>query len=318
MNFDVFNGDADGICALIQLRLAFPLDAQLVSGVKRDIDLLSRVTSTSGDQLTVLDISLDKNRRPLLEMLKNNVRIFFVDHHFSGEIPAHPCLTSIIDTDTSICTSLLINRHLQGRYLAWAVVGAFGDNLLNTARQAAKALHITESQLTPLQQLGICINYNAYGATVADLQIAPADLFRQLLVYQSPFDFMTDQPAIYQQLLTAYMDDMQRANTMIPAFQNENIAVFILPDEKWSRRVSGVWGNDLANLYPDRAHAVLSVNANGGYQVSVRAPLNRKTGADELCARFPSGGGRKAAAGINHLAEQQLTAFIDAFRLQYG
>ena len=35
--FDVFNGDADGICALIQLRLAEPRDTTLITGVKRDI-----------------------------------------------------------------------------------------------------------------------------------------------------------------------------------------------------------------------------------------------------------------------------------------
>ncbi|MEJ2533090.1 MAG: DHH family phosphoesterase, partial [Halioglobus sp.] len=42
MNFDVFNGDADGICALLQLRKAQPLESTLVTGVKRDINLLSR------------------------------------------------------------------------------------------------------------------------------------------------------------------------------------------------------------------------------------------------------------------------------------
>src|SRR5678815_3472044 len=40
--FDVFNGDADGICALHQLRLADPLDSTLVTGLKRDIALLNR------------------------------------------------------------------------------------------------------------------------------------------------------------------------------------------------------------------------------------------------------------------------------------
>ena len=35
MHFDVFNGDADGICALLQLRQTFP-DSKLVTGVKRD------------------------------------------------------------------------------------------------------------------------------------------------------------------------------------------------------------------------------------------------------------------------------------------
>ena len=39
--FDVFNGDADGICALLQLRQHTPRIATLITGVKRDIGLLS-------------------------------------------------------------------------------------------------------------------------------------------------------------------------------------------------------------------------------------------------------------------------------------
>ena len=59
---DVFNGDADGICALQQLRLAEPIQSVLVTGVKRDINLLQDVQAGKGDEVTVLDISLDKNR----------------------------------------------------------------------------------------------------------------------------------------------------------------------------------------------------------------------------------------------------------------
>ena len=33
-----------------------------------------------------------------------------------------------------------------------------------------------------------------------------------------------------------------------------------LADEAWARRVSGVFGNDLANQSPDRAHIVLTLN----------------------------------------------------------
>lgn len=33
INIDIFNGDADGICALIQLRLAEPLDTRLITRV---------------------------------------------------------------------------------------------------------------------------------------------------------------------------------------------------------------------------------------------------------------------------------------------
>lgn len=40
---DVFNGEADCICALLQLRLASPRDPELVTGVKRDIALLKQM-----------------------------------------------------------------------------------------------------------------------------------------------------------------------------------------------------------------------------------------------------------------------------------
>jgi hypothetical protein len=66
MNHDVFNGDADGICALHQLRLAFPATNNLVTGTKREIDLLQRVEAGSGDEVTVLDLALSKNRKPCL------------------------------------------------------------------------------------------------------------------------------------------------------------------------------------------------------------------------------------------------------------
>ena len=65
---DVFNGDADGICALHQLRLAAPRESRLVTGAKRDIELLARVVAQPGDSVTVLDVSLDRNRAGLLRL----------------------------------------------------------------------------------------------------------------------------------------------------------------------------------------------------------------------------------------------------------
>ncbi|MFZ8890176.1 MAG: DHH family phosphoesterase, partial [Pseudomonadales bacterium] len=63
--YDVFNGDADGICALLQLRLAMPAESTLITGVKRDIDLLKQVAAGPGDEITVLDVSMDTNRAAL-------------------------------------------------------------------------------------------------------------------------------------------------------------------------------------------------------------------------------------------------------------
>ena len=96
----VFNGDADGLCALQQLRLADgPAAAHgaLVTGVKRDIDLLGRVAGGAGDDCTVLDVSLDVNRAGLNTLLAAGVRVRYFDHHFAGEIPAHPGLEAHID-----------------------------------------------------------------------------------------------------------------------------------------------------------------------------------------------------------------------------
>jgi nanoRNase/pAp phosphatase (c-di-AMP/oligoRNAs hydrolase) len=83
-----------------------------------------------------------------------------------------------------------------------------------------------------------------------------------------------------------------------------------LPNEPWARRVSGVLGNELANRNPAKACGIVTENADGSYLVSIRAPLNNRTGADELARQFPTGGGRKAAAGINALPPEQLDEFL--------
>ncbi|HEX6003870.1 MAG TPA: acetyltransferase, partial [Burkholderiales bacterium] len=59
--YDIFNGDADGICALQQLRLEDPRPSVLVTGAKREIALVERVMPGAGDELTVLDLSFRVN-----------------------------------------------------------------------------------------------------------------------------------------------------------------------------------------------------------------------------------------------------------------
>lgn len=317
MNFDVFNGDADGICALLQLRLAEPADSMLVTGVKRDISLLQRVDAKAGDKVAVLDISLDKNRQPLDALLERQVEVFYADHHQATNVPSHPLLRSLIDTDANICTSLLVDQYLNHRYTAWAVTAAFGDNLEDSAVRAAQGLRLSIEQIQQLRQLGVCINYNAYGERVDDLYFPPDELYRQLYGFKTPFDFIEDKSDIYKALLIGYAADMQQAWQVSAEYKTDKVAVFILPDEKWSRRVSGVWSNELANRFPDRAHAVLTHNQDKGYTVSVRAPLTNKTGADEVCVGFASGGGRKAAAGINNLPFGQVSTFLNVFQKQY-
>jgi len=115
-HFDVFNGDADGICTLQQLRLATPRKATLVTGVKRNIVLLAHVPAVAGDEVTVLDLSLDRNRKALLGLLENGVHVCYFDHHFPGPIPEHPGLDAHIETLSNRGASLLVNDFLGGRF----------------------------------------------------------------------------------------------------------------------------------------------------------------------------------------------------------
>ena len=309
---DVFNGDADGICALHQLRLDTPAESELVTGPKRDIGLLKRVTAAAGDEITVLDIALSKNREALDRLLAAGARVRYFDHHQPGEIPVHPNLDVHIDTDANVCTSLLVNAFLQGSRRVWAVTAAFGDNLADAARQAAMPLGLTAGQLAELQSLGECLNYNGYGETLDDLFFDPAELYRQIRPFADPFAFIAESPA-YRTLKAGYQDDMGRAIAVPAAEVRPSGRIFLLPAEKWARRISGVFGNQLAVESPGQAHAVLTAKPGGGYVVSVRAPLATKTGADQLCSQFESGGGRKGAAGINHLPEPELGRFIASF-----
>ena len=314
--FDVFNGDADGICALLQLRLAEPREAALVTGVKRDINLLNRVSASHGDRVTVLDISLDKNRPDLERILASGAKVFYADHHFAGEIPNHPALEVTINTAPETCTSLIVNARLKGGFSHWAIVGAFGDNLAGPALKLASAAGLGDEGIETLRRLGSCLNYNGYGASIDDLHFAPDDLYRRARTYASPFDFVKGEPATFKSLTEGYDQDLAQARNAEVAFETEAVAVFLLPQAAWSRRVSGVFGNDLANRAQSRAHAVLTSQENG-YLVSVRAPLDRRTGADEVCRRFETGGGRAAAAGINHLPEEQLNDFIEAMQTAF-
>ena len=311
-HYDVFNGDADGLCALQQLRLAEPLEATLVTGVKRDIALLTRVQANPGDSVTVLDVSLDKNREPLLRLLAAGVRVRYFDHHFAGDIPRHPGLEAHIGTLPDQGTSLLVDAALGGRYRAWALVGTFGDNFDQAARRAAAPLDLDEAALADLRELGICLNYNGYGERVEDLHFPPDALFRRLAPYADPLEFMREDEA-FATLSLGMASDMEQAAEATAVLATDRHALYILPAEPWARRVGGVLANDLAHGVPDRAHALLTKLPGGGFLVSVRAPLIAPDGADALCRQFPTGGGRKAAAGINCLAEADYDAFVQRF-----
>ncbi|MEY3043082.1 MAG: hypothetical protein RLZZ174_2164 [Pseudomonadota bacterium] len=311
--YDVFNGDADGICALLQLRLAEPADSTLVTGVKRDIDLLRQVEPAAGDQITVLDVSMDTNKAALEDCLAAGAQVTYVDHHFPGEIPQHGGLDALIDTAPDTCTSLLVNQRLKGRFLPWAVTAAFGDNLNEAAQRAAAPLGLDEQTLEALAHFGVCINYNGYGAALEDLHFHPAALYQALLPYADPRDALADSTGPYATLAAGYAEDMAQAEAAELLVDTPAAAALLLPDAPWARRVSGVYGNALANDHPERAHAVVTASADGTWRISIRAPKAQQSGADALCRRWPTGGGRAGAGGVNALPWAELEPFLADF-----
>jgi hypothetical protein len=306
--FDVCNGDADGLCAVLQWRLAHPAAATLVTGLKREIDLLRRVPAEAGDEVLVCDLSMQRNQEALLRLLDNGVTLRYVDHHKVDQVPRHAGLQACIDFDPRVCTSLLMDRLLQGRFRAWALVGAYGDNLGKVADTLAADMGLDTAERQQLRLLGEGINYNAYGDEAADQHIAPLALFERLARHAHPLDLLRHD-GIGSELDALRRADMQQALAQPIHAAGAGARWMCLPDAAWSRRVIGALANELASDAPHQAHAVLKADRQGNYVVSLRAPKAAPSGADEFCRRF-GGGGRAGAAGIDHLPAAALERFV--------
>jgi len=306
--FDVCNGDADGLCAVLQWRLAHPAPATLITGLKRELELLRRVPAEAGDEVLVCDLSMQRNRSALLRLLQAGVRVRYVDHHKVDQVPQHASLQACIDFDPRVCTSLLIDRMLQGRFRAWALVGAYGDNLTRVADALAADMGLDPDQRQQLRLLGEGINYNAYGDEAGDQHIAPQQLYARLARHAQPLELMRADD-IGHELDALRRADLQQALAQKIHAVGPHARWVRLPDEPWSRRVIGGLANDLASSAPQQAHAVLKADRHGGYVVSIRAPQSMPSGADEFCRRF-GGGGRAGAAGIDHLPAADLGRFV--------
>ena len=88
----------------------------LVTGVKRDNLLLKFIIAMRDSTITVLDISSHANQDPLLQLLKQGNTVHYFDNHFVGEMPESPLFHPHIDMSPDVCTSILVDRFLSGKY----------------------------------------------------------------------------------------------------------------------------------------------------------------------------------------------------------
>jgi len=315
LNADLFNGDADGILARHQYRLINPLDdVLLVSGVKRDVKLCRQIADRNDiTSAKIFDISLESNTPAVEALLKKDVEMEWFDHHRRGDIEDGPQLKTHIDLSPKTCTSLIVYHHLKASTLPWAVAGAYGDNLKDIAEALGLEGGLGKDQLSHLQALGETLNYNGYGETREDLAAWPIEVAEDLLPYTDPFDYISKSP-VFSKIAEQKASDEKVLGGAETLHLSTSGEVTLLPPGSASRRMSGLFSNEKVGNEPELAHAIFTHLENGeGYRVSIRAPKNRPQGADELASRFPTGGGRASAAGVNDLPQDKVEAFCQEF-----
>lgn len=311
-NYDVFNGDTDGIFAWHQLRLAHPRDAILVTGVKRDVGLVGRVEAGERDLVTVLDVSHTKNRKDVQKLLDSGATVEYFDHHDPGELIEHPNITYHINTEPNVSTGLIVNSHVNGKNRLWSIATAFGDNHVDLAMNMAKSENLNEEQIIFLKQIGLVVNYNSYGQTVEDLFFPPEEIAKAVKACGSDIFRFTEQSDIFPTLLGHFSADMSSAVCQKPYSFSDNAVIYTLPNEAWTHRVMGSFSNHLVATNKDLACAIAVLNSDGTYRISVRSSLNNPYGAGDLCKKF-RGGGREKAGGVNNLEASELDNFKEEF-----
>jgi len=311
-NYDVFNGDTDGIFAWHQLRLSHPREAVLVTGVKRDVGLVSRVDAGEGDLVTIMDVSHAKNRKDVRRLLDSGAIVEYFDHHNAGEMIDHPNMTYHINTEPNVSTGLIVNSYVGGKNRLWSIATAFGDNHMDLAMNMAKSENLSDDQITVLKQIGLVVNYNSYGQTVEDLFYSPEEIAEAVKACGSDIFRFTEQSDIFSTLLENFSADMSSAVCQEPYSIGENTVIYTLPNEPWTHRIMGSFSNHLVSTNKELACAIAVLNSDGTYRISVRSSINNPHGAGDLCKKF-GGGGREKAGGVNNLDESELDNFKKEF-----
>ena len=282
MRWFAYNGDADGICSMVQWGLVHGVEGKRITGVKRDIELLDRIHPSDDDEVIVMDISLARNHSMAQKLAQGGADITWFDHHLAGgKIES---INAYIDTSDNVCTARIVEQYL-GVESNWAQVALHGDGLSK------------HSSIPEYKELGELLNYNGYGADLTDLHFHPDELMMLCLESKTPEEFM--QSPAFAKLKQGFDNDISNAESI-----TEQDGFFLLPNEAWARRVVGVMAHRI-NEKGAGPH-VIAIDKGSTFQISMRG----QTGIGELCAMF-GGGGRATAGGIDNLPKAEITALMN-------
>lgn len=312
----VFNGDADGLVGQHILGLELGAPDLRVTGLKRDIRLLHRLPPMESGHVHAIDISLRQNLEALPALLsQGNVKVTWYDHHDPGEPAAHPNLTLHVNQAPDTCTGAIVNAVCGHRHPLWAAMAAFGDGLPATGMALLAAGGADEESAKAIREAGILLNYNAYGESADDVLYVPADLALRMEPFASAPEFAREADCI-RPLAERFAEDGERFHSLPPLLEEGSARIILVPDEAWGRRYAATWANERILSRPHEALAMIHPRKEGGYLVSIRASRGKqaKASAADLAGEFPTGGGRKLAAGINDLPADQLGRFVARFR----
>ncbi len=321
----VFNGDADGLIGQHILGMELGAPSLRVTGGKRDIELLRKLPPMGAAHIHVLDISLRRNLDALPALLaQGNIQVTWYDHHDAGDPPAHPNLELHINQAPETCTAVIVNAVHGRKHPLWAAMAAFGDNLPATASALASSGGASAHEAALLRRVGVLLNYNAYGEQPGDTLFSPEDLAARLAPFREAYDLCWEE-SILGPLAAQFENDRERFQGLEPLVATPEAGAYLVPDQPFARRYGATWANEQALQQPNRALAVIHARADGTYMVSIRAPRkwSGKNGAAarsafDLAIEFPTGGGRKLAAGIDVLPGDQLERFTERFSAFFG
>ena len=91
------------------------------------------------------------------------------------------------------------------------MVGAFGNSLVEEGK--AQAAGIPAAATERLAALGVAINYHAYGDTIDDLHVPPAELAAEMLKYAGALE-LAQKSKTYRALAEGYRDDLGRGRSI--------------------------------------------------------------------------------------------------------